>query len=85
MSCYRNDAVDCFGRCFSEHMRRRKGTELVTIHFEYGLNIAGALREGTACDLIFSRVIQELTGAPQDCFYDLSGEKVTGAWNNPGV
>ena len=80
--------------------------ELVTIHFEYGLNIAGALeqtietqfpnvdivmvhdggndstsllegnlREGTACDLIFSRVIQKLTGKPQDYFYDLSGEE----------
>lgn len=80
--------------------------ELVTIHFEYGLNIAGALeqtietrfpnvdvvmvhdggndstsllegnlREGTACDLIFSRVIQKLTGEPQDYFYDLSGEE----------
>ena len=80
--------------------------ELVTIHFEYGLNIAGALeqaietqfpnvdivmvhdggndstsllegnlREGTACDLVFSRVLQKLTGAPQDYFYDLSGEK----------
>ena len=79
--------------------------ELVTIHYEYGLNIAGALqeaieakfpnvdvvmvhdggnystsllegnlREGTACDLIFSRVIQKLTGAPQDYFLDLSGE-----------
>ena len=80
--------------------------ELVTIHFEYGLNIAGALeqtietqfpnvdvvmvhdggndstsllegnlREGTACDLIFSRVIQKLTGEPQDYFFDLSGEE----------
>ncbi len=79
--------------------------ELVTIHYEYGLDIAGALqeaieakfpnvdvvmvhdgandstsllegnlREGTACDLIFSRVIQKLTGAPQDYFLDLSGE-----------
>ena len=80
--------------------------ELVTIHFEYGLNNAGALeqtiekqfpnvdvvmvhdggndstsllegnlREGTACDLIFSRVIQKLTGEPQDYFFDLSGEE----------
>ena len=80
--------------------------EMVTIHFEYGLNIAGALeksietkfpnvdivmvhdggndstsllegnlREGTSCDLIFSRGIQKLTGKPQDYFYDLSGEK----------
>ena len=80
--------------------------EMVTIHFEYGLNIAGALeksietkfpnvdivmvhdggndstsllegnlREGTSCDLIFSRVIQKLTGKPQDYFYDLSGEE----------
>ena len=79
--------------------------EMVTIHYEYGLNIAGALqeaieakfpnvdvvmvhdggndstsllegnlREGTACDLIFSRVIQKLTGEPQDYFLDLSGE-----------
>ena len=79
--------------------------ELVTIHFEYGVDIAGALeetietqfpnveivmvhdggnnstsllegnlREGTACDLIFSRVIQKLTGEPQDYFLDLSGE-----------
>ena len=80
--------------------------ELVTIHFEYGVDIAAALeqtietqfpnveivmvhdggndstsllegnlREGTACDLIFSRVIQKLTGEPQDYFYDLSGEE----------
>ena len=80
--------------------------EMVTIHFEYGVDIAGALeqtietqfpnveivmvhdggnnstsllegnlREGTACDLIFSRVIQKLTGEPQDYFYDLSGEE----------
>ena len=80
--------------------------EMVTIHFEYGVDIAGALeqtietqfpnveivmvhdggnnstsllegnlREGTSCDLIFSRVIQKLTGKPQDYFYDLSGEE----------
>lgn len=80
--------------------------ELVTIHFEYGLNIAGALektieaqfpnvdivmvhdggndstsllegnlREGTSCDIIFSRVIQKLAGEPKNYFYDLSGEE----------
>ena len=80
--------------------------EMVTIHFEYGLNKAGALeesiesqfpnvdvvmvhdggndsasllegnlREGTSCDLIFSRVIQKLTSDPKDYFYDLSGEE----------
>ena len=82
-----------------------QGKELVTIHYEYGLDIVqeienvtearfpnvdvvmvhdgannsvvlldGNLREGTACDLIFSRFLPNLERAPRDCFLDLSGE-----------